>query len=127
MKIFKYSLITFLSIAIISNLVIINTVILQALDQNHFRYSNQNASFTDVETFNFKDPYISNTPIDRFIAETNPAVENKTIYRLYRINPLCFWRWSYYLFTSRDFSYKTWSEIEQKRVPYDPNNMWQKF
>ena len=127
MKIFKYSLITFSMIVVIANLPVINKQLLHALDQNHFRYSNLNASFTDEESFEFKDGYISDWPIERFIKETHPSTENRTVYRLYRINPLCFWRWNYYLSISNDFKYKDWKEIEKNRVPYDQNNMWQRF
>ncbi len=86
-----------------------------------------NGSLTSEESFSFKDPYISEWPIKWFIEETNPAEENKAVYRLYKINPLCFWRWSYYLFTSSDYTYKNWKEIERKRVPYDPKNTRQDF
>ncbi len=127
MKSFKYSLTAFLFIAFIANLPIIGKQLLHDIDQDHFRYSNLNASFTRVESFGFKDGYISKWGTRRFVEENNPAPENRTIYRLYRINPLCFWRWSYYLFTSRDYPFNDWKEIEKNRVPYVTGNMWQDF
>lgn len=57
----------------------------------------------------------------------NPKSENTEMYRLYRMNPLYFWRWSYYLIVSKDFKYKDWKEIESNRIPYDPDNVGQQF
>ncbi|WP_156307440.1 hypothetical protein [Sphingobacterium endophyticum] len=112
----------------ISNLPIINKNILLVADgQNPFRYSNSNASYTKEDTFGFKDLFINDWSINRFIEEARPSKENQQIFRLYKINPLCFWRWSYYISISRKFPYKSWDEIEPKRVPFDAENMWQEF
>ncbi|MCT1532166.1 hypothetical protein M3B46_14285 [Sphingobacterium daejeonense] len=94
---------------------------------NPFKYSNLNASFTQQESFAFKDSYLTNWSINRFIEETHPSNEDKQVYRLYKINPLCFWRWSYYISISRNYKYKSWNEIEKNRVPYNQENMWQDF
>lgn len=77
--------------------------------------------------FSFKSPSISQWAIDQYIADTHQEKKNQQVYRLYRINPLCFWQWSHYLITSRDFDYKSWKEIESNRIPYHPENRYQDF
>lgn len=124
----KTILIIFAVIVIIVNFPLFNKSFLLMFDgKGHFRYSNSNASFTREESLGFKDPFISNWSIERFVEETHPAVGNKQIYRLYRINPFCFWRWHYYFSTSRNFEYKSWKEIEPNRAPYNPEDRWQDF
>ncbi|GGC22208.1 hypothetical protein GCM10011386_12670 [Parapedobacter defluvii] len=130
MKVRKYLLrfvLIYFIIGLLSNLPILNAYILYKIDNDHFKYSNADASFTVHETFGFKNPRLSQQSIKFFIEEMKPTPENQKVYRLYRINPLCFWRWSYYLFQSVDFEYKSWKEIEPNRVPYDPENRWQHF
>lgn len=65
----------------------------------------------------------------QFIKETSPAKENQKLYRLYKINPLCFWRWNNYLKNSIHFEYKDWENIEKNRQKkgIDTNSTWQKF
>ena len=93
----KFILATIVIIIIIVNLPIVNKNVLLMMDGNNpFKYSNLNASFTQQESFAFKDSYLTNWSINRFIEETHPSNEDKQVYRLYKINPLCFWRWSYY-------------------------------
>ncbi|UPZ34615.1 hypothetical protein MUB18_10890 [Sphingobacterium sp. PCS056] len=111
----------------ISNLPFVNSYLLHRFDGDLFKYSNANASFTLHEIFDFKFSPISQRLIDRYITEFHPDTKNEQVYRLYRINPLCFWRWSHYLITSRDFDYKSWKEIEPNRVPYNPENRYQDF
>ena len=124
----KFILVTIVIIVIIVNLPIVNKNVLLMMDGNNpFKYSNSNASFTRQESFAFKDSYLTNWSINRFIEETNPSNEDKQVYRLYKINPLCFWRWSYYISISRNYKYKSWNEIEKNRVPYNQENMWQDF
>ena len=124
----KFILVTIVIIVIIVNLPIVNKNVLLMMDGNNpFKYSNLNASFTQQESFAFKDSYLTNWSINRFIEETHPSNENKQVYRLYKINPVCFWRWSYYISISRNYKYKSWNEIEKNRVPYNPENMWQDF
>ena len=111
----------------ISNLPFVNSYLLHRFDGDLFKYSNANASFTLHEIFDFKFSPISQRLIDRYITEFHPDTKNEQVYRLCRINPLCFWRWSHYLITSRDFDYKSWKEIEPNRVPYNPENRYQDF
>lgn len=117
------------SLFIFTNLPIINKIILREIDGNrHFRYSNADGSFTIIQDFGFKDGLIqADWVMGRFIRENKPSPGNRVLYRLYKINPLCFWRWSFYIFSSRKFPYRSWEDIEPNRMPYKPNNMWQDF
>lgn len=118
----------FIVIVIVVNLPIINKDVLHSLDSESFKYANNDASFTDSQHFGFKDSYMSQEIQERWVNETNPEPINREIFRLYKINPLCFWRWNYYIFSSLSFKYKSWSEIEPNRVPRDPENfVWQHF
>lgn len=89
----------------ISNLPFVNGYLLHRLDGDLFKYSNADASYTNHDTFSFKSPSISQWAIDRYIADTHPEKKNQKIYRLYRINPLCFSRWKNYLVNSINFEY----------------------
>ena len=115
------------SIIIFSNLPIVNTEVLKLTDSNNFRYSNNNATFTYIENFDIFRNWISDEVVFNFISQTRPELHNMELYRLYRINPLCFWRWRYYLSVSFQFKYKSWDDIKYDREPFKPNNMWQKF
>src|SRR5690606_9357907 len=124
----KPLLIVLVVIIVITNLPMITKNFIVLFDgKDHFRYANADASFTRIQGFGFKDGFFFPKQIEGFIEEEKPSHENSTLYRLYRINPFCFWRWSYYLSTSVDFEYKPWKEIEPNRVPYDPENRWQDF
>ena len=114
-------------IVIITNLPIINKNFMLLFDgPGRLRYANADASCTVIQRFGFKNGNV-NARLMKYFIEEHPSQKSSTLYRLYRINPLCFWRWSYYLFTSLDFEYKLWKEIEPHRLPYDPENRWQHF
>lgn len=120
--------IIFLSIFIFCvNIPIINKPILEYIDKDHFKYSNADASFTYKEDFGFKSPYLNKIATERFIIENNPNENNKELFRLYKINPLCFWRWSYYLIVSINYKYHNWKDIELNRTPKMEDNIWQSF
>ena len=104
----------FITIVILSNIPILNYSLLAYLDEGKIRYSNHNGSRTIIEDFNYKSGITDQEESDK-------------LYRLYSLNPLCFWRWSFYLLVSKDFEYKDWDKIEPNRVPYDPNNIMQEF
>lgn len=114
-------------VIIIPNLPVIGTGIMDKIDSDHFRYSNNDASFTQVEDFDIKRPWMNEWVVWGFIERTRPEARNMEVFRLYKINPLCFWRWRYYILVSRKFRYKNWERIERDRVPFIPNNMWQDF
>lgn len=115
-------------IIFISNFPYVNKEILRVLDSEHFRYSNANASFTYLQRFDFKTGFI-NRGDNESIVKTylNQNEDNIEIFRLYQVNLLCFWRWSYYLISSRQFRYKNWKEIELNRVPHELDNPYQRF
>ncbi|AZB25157.1 MULTISPECIES: hypothetical protein [Bacteroidota] len=116
-----------LFVLVIPNTPIIGTEILKSIDGDHFRYSNANAAFTGIEYIDIFAPWMSKWTTYGFIYDTRPEMTNMEIFRLYRINPLCFWRWRYYLTVSRHFAYRDWEKIEPNRVPFEPSNRWQDF
>lgn len=122
-------IIVILSLIIFTNLPIVDKIILSEIDGNgHFKYSNADGSFTTIQYFGFKDGYVQpDLLMWGFMRKQKPSPENRIMYRLYKINPLCFWRWTYYILSSRKFPYRSWEDIEPNRVPYKPNNMWQEF
>lgn len=121
-------IITGLIILATPNLPIINKYVAHKLDEGYFRYANLDGSFTMTQGFSFKSPGFSAFGFEHFVMETAPAAENRKLYRLYIINPLCFWRWHNYLRHGIHFDYKDWSIIEenrrQKRVG---DTGWQSF
>jgi|GEM_PF-2295733 len=82
---------------ILINAPILNNFILYHTDNNTFKYSNLNGTFTCIDRFGFKDPGLTDLAFDLFVKETNQDKKDSELYRLYKINPLCFWRWNYYL------------------------------
>lgn len=125
-KLIKY-IVWFVIIVLIANLPILNKVILSAVDKDHFKYANNDGSFTYTESFAFKDGYISSGLINIFKESQNATDSHKIVYRLYRINPLCFWRWSYYISISSNFKYRDWKNIASSRVKFDEESPWQDF
>lgn len=112
---------------VIPNTPFIGTEILKKIDGDYFRYANADASFTSTEHIDIYDPWISTSTAYFFVEETRPKAQNMEIFRLYQINPFCFWRWRYYLNVSKNFSYKGWDTIEKDRAPFVKNNKWQHF
>lgn len=127
MRYIKYSLIAFTILVTICHLPFIDKSILEEIDSGRFRYSNIDGSYTSIQGFGFKDAfYTRNTLAPLSDAElSDPKVQQ--IYRLYKINWLCFWRWQYYIVSSLKFEYKDWKEIEKHRVPYEKDNYRQDF
>ncbi len=115
------------AIFIIVNLPVVSTTIMGEIDGDHFKYANNDASFTYVQDFDIFRNWISEWTAWGFIEDQKPIARNMEVFRLYRINPLCFWRWRYYILVSRKFNYKSWKEIEPERTPFVPDNMWQDF
>ncbi|WP_312716905.1 hypothetical protein [Sphingobacterium multivorum] len=116
-----------LSVLVIPNTPVIGTEILKAIDGDHFRYANANASFTSIQYIDTYTPWMSKWVTYGFIYDTKPEMVNMEIFRLYRINPLCFWRWRYYLTVSKNFEYRDWEKIKPNRVPFKQLNRWQDF
>ena len=64
------------------------------LDEGKLRYSNADGSCTSIEHFNYFSGLIDKEGIEGSIRSRVPAPseENIEMYRLYRMNPLYFWR-----------------------------------
>jgi hypothetical protein len=101
----KTIIIFVLSVLLFPNLPVVNKYIAHKLDENHFKYANLDGSFIATQSFSFKSPGFSTFGFEQFIKETDPAPENQILYRLYKINPLCFWRWNNYIQNGRHFEY----------------------
>lgn len=101
----KAILIMLVSILLIPNLPIFNKYIAHRLDEGHFRYANLDGSFIQTQRFSFKSPGFSTFGFNNFIKRTDPAKENRKLYRLYKINPFCFWRWHNYIKNGLHYGY----------------------
>lgn len=101
-------------ILLLPNVPFIGKDIHKWLDTGYFRYSNLDGSYYLTQDFDFKSPGFSTFGFEYFVKNTSPAKENQKLYRLYKINPLCFWRWSYYLRHSIHLDYMAPSVIEKK-------------
>lgn len=77
--------------------------------------------------FSFKSPSISQWAIDQYIADTHQEKKNQQVYCLYRINPLCFWRWKNYLVNAVHFEYMEWNTIEKNMQKNDINAQSEKY
>lgn len=123
----KWIFIVTLTILTIPNLPIIGTEILAKIDANSFRYANVDASFTIVEHIDIMHGWMDEWVVWGFIESQRPTQVNMEVFRLYKINPLCFWRWRYYLTVSRKFRYKDWKDIEPNRAPFKGRSRYQHF
>lgn len=105
-----------LFLILLTNIPIIDKMVISSIDgQDQFRYSNIDGSITMIQRFGFKDSYFSPNSFDHLVTNGEFTKEQLKMYRLYKINPLCFWRWSFYIFSGSKFKYKDWSEIESVR------------
>lgn len=102
-------------ILLIPNMPFIGKDIHHWLDEGYFRYSNLDGSYMITQDFDFKSPGFSTFGFEYFVKNTSPAKENRKLYRLYKINPVCFWRWSYYLRHSINLDYMDPKVIEMNR------------
>jgi hypothetical protein len=100
---------------ILINAPILNNFILYHTDNNTFKYSNLNGTFTCRDRFGCKDLGLTDLEFDLFIKETNQDKKDSELFRLYKINPLCFWRWNYYLTKSLNYKYKDWDKIASSK------------
>lgn len=100
---------------LLANAPFINKFILFKVDNNSFAYSNINGSYTNRESFGFKDPTFTGFSFDYYIQEYDPPEEARVLYRIYKINPICFWRWKHYIYTSLKYKYMDWEKIEKRR------------
>lgn len=124
----KKIIITFLLFIIIVNIPLINKSVLSSIDgDSYYRYSNIDGSITLMQGFGFKDGYIVPDVTKSALNSGIITAEQAKLYRLYKINLLCFWRWSFYYFTSRQFEHKNWQDIAPNRVPQKLDSRYQEF
>jgi hypothetical protein len=116
-------------IMLISNFPPIKSVISLFTDENHYRYSNADGSFTGVD-IPFKGRLYNLAPVlPKSFKEKHPTSSDTIVYRLFWKNPLAFWRWGEYYYDKRyNLPYLSWKEIRKKRgydLKYSTN--WQDF
>ncbi|MEB4760808.1 hypothetical protein OZN48_09940 [Chryseobacterium indologenes] len=109
----KAIMIVLTTMIVVPNLPFIGKDISHRLDEGYFRYSNLDGSYQITQDFHFKSPGFETFGFEQWIKRTSPSEENRKLYRLYKINPLCFWRWSNYLRHGVHFDYMDPSVIEQ--------------
>ncbi|MDR6513691.1 MULTISPECIES: hypothetical protein [Bacteroidota] len=102
-------------ILLIPNLPFIGKDISHQLDEGYYRYANLDGSYTITQDFDFKSPGFSDLHFKYWVKMTSPPQENRKLYRLYKINPLCFWRWQNYLVNGVHFDYMDPKVIEKNR------------
>lgn len=102
-------------ILLIPNLPFIGKDISHQLDEGYYRYANLDGSYTITQDFDFKSPGFSDLHFKYWVKMTSPPQENRKLYRLYKINPLCFWRWQNYLVNGVQFDYMDPKVIEKNR------------
>ena len=96
---------------IMSNLPPVQSLYDLSFDEDLYRYSNCDGSVTFQEIyFKNRDYTIAELLYSDYIKKHNEA--DCKFYRLFKINPLAFWRWRYYLFDKRyRLEYKNWNDI----------------
>ena len=105
---------------IIANIPPIKPLYRLAFDEYHYRYSNENGSFTFVE-FKARDVKMMYRRMDGY-KQLFPLSNDTSLYRLYKRNILCFWRWGEYIYDERyKMPYMSWKEIKRRRG-YDLEN-----
>jgi hypothetical protein len=110
-----------ISLIIIGIIFFLNIVPLDKLfaDGSYYRYSNSNGSMTFVE-YKSRDFEMMNRRFESYRKEKSN--HDTTLYRLFKKNPLAFWRWGQYFFSKRyRLPYKAWAEIKSVRGA-DPEN-----
>ena len=114
-----------LLIIVLSNVAPLHPFFLFFLDNDHYRYSNANGAFTFTEESKGRNFAMAKRSFDGYKMQTPDTI----LYRLFRKNPLTFWRWSDYINDPKyNLPYKSWGEIRKVRG-YDLkySNNWQDF
>jgi hypothetical protein len=111
---------------------------------NPYNYSNADGTFTVEVVSGFKSNpecsyhYLSlyksyqdgAEPIGKRLRKDYPNADT-VVYRLFWKNPLCFWRWYWYLtdeLEQYNFPYKSWNEIKKRRPKnFKRMEKWQDF
>ncbi len=116
-----------LFLIILSNVPPVKYVFRLLFDEYHYRYSNQSGSLTYVE-FKAHDIRGLYRKVNSY-KTAFPHASDTVVFRLYKRNLLCFWRWGEYIYDSRyKIKYKNWETIKALRG-YDLqySNNWQDF
>ena len=123
----KKILIIAICILIISNLPPVKGLFSIFFDEDNYRYSNADGTYTNMDV---KGSHYNLMPmVPGSFQSEHPGTSDTIVYRLFWKNPLAFWRWSDY-FTDKRYSlpYKSWKSIRKKRgydIKY--SNRWQDF
>ena len=111
----KYGIVLFIAILFLNMLPIDKLF----SDGSYYRYSNNNGSVTFIE-FKARDFEMMNRWFQSY-RQVHPEADS-IMYRLFKKNPLAFWRWRQYCWGKRyKLPYKSWSEIKFVRGK-DPEN-----
>jgi hypothetical protein len=116
-KEFRMVAIVVLSILLISNIRPIKSIYGLLIDENHYKYSNANGSYTSMDN-QFKNSYLNLDEISLLKENIylNLHSNDTVIYRCFKKDPFAFWRWGEYFYDKRYvLPYKSWKEIRKKR------------
>jgi hypothetical protein len=120
-RVYRMTAILLLLTLLAFNLTPLNLLFKWSVDADYYTYSNYSGTVTVAEDW-YKRKLISNLSA---FERVNPACATRgfesdtTMYRLFRKNPLAFWRWKDYLTDKRfDLPYADWNEIEKRRRSY---------
>lgn len=105
-------LITCLTIIVLANIKPTHYIFSFFLDEGLYRYSNSSGSFirTEIKSYDFEGVKYNYSVFKK----ENRIEKDTTLYRLFRKNPLCFWRWYSYFSDERyDLPYKNSVEIRK--------------
>ncbi|HWC54610.1 MAG TPA: hypothetical protein VG676_13570 [Chitinophagaceae bacterium] len=125
----KWWLIGIILFMLISNILPLKGLFGFIFNENYYRYSNGDGSFTFTEIPFKQRLYNLNPHLIKIFSDTHPGNSDAIVYRLFSKNPLYFWRWGEYFYDKRyKLPYKSWQEIRKKRG-YDLkySNNWQDF
>ena len=89
-----------------------------AINRDYYKYSNYGGTYTIYEipsqgrTFN---GVVKTCSFPQFL-QKYPGTHDTIVYRLFKINPLKFWRWYEYIFDWRySLPYESWEAVVKRR------------
>jgi hypothetical protein len=90
------------------------------INRGYYRYSNLAGTLTRYEVLSqnriISQEYVRDIGSSERFRNQYPGTNDTTIYRLFKINPLKFWRWGEYIFNWRyRLPYTDWKKIEARR------------
>ena len=111
----------------LSNLPMVRDVYSFLFDEGHYRYSNANGTYTVMD---FKsNKYHLGKVVPKEMLQEYPGTTDTLVYRLFWKNPLAFWRWYDYVSGDPRYNlpYKSWKEIEKRRMETKIKTRYQEF